>query len=217
MTQQQALDLRVAPRFGRADFLISDSNRDALDWVERWPEWPARALVLYGPRGSGKTHLAHLWCARNDAALIDGETLREPQEAPALIAVDNADLAAERPLLHLYNLCLERGGGVLLTMATPPSALPMALPDLASRLRALPAAGIAAPDDELLAAVLVKHFNDQGIGVAPDVVAYLVPRIERSLAAVAALAAALDRRALAAGRRVTVRLAREVLAEVSLA
>jgi len=212
---QQPLPFPVETRYGRADFLLSDSNCEALEWVERWPEWPARAFVLYGPPGSGKTHLAHLWRERAGAALIEGRALTKPEELPAIVAVDNADWAAERALLHLYNFCLEKGGSLLLTTSAAPAALPLALADLASRLRALPVAGIGPPDDELLAAVLLKHFADRGIGVAPGLVAYLVPRIERSLAAVAGIAAELDRRALAAGRPVTIRLARAVLAEAA--
>lgn len=213
--KQQPLPLPVETRYGRADFLISDSNRDALDWIERWPNWPVRAFVLHGPAGSGKTHLAHLWCARTGATLVRGEALAKPEELPATLAVDNADWADERSLLHLYNFCLEQGGSLLLTMSARPASLPLALADLASRLRALPAAGLAPPDDELLAAVLLKHFADRGIGVAPNVVEYLVPRIERSLAAAALVSAALDRRALAAGRPVTIRLARVVLAQAA--
>lgn len=212
--KQQALDLPVEPRYGRADFLVSDSNRAAFDWIERWPDWPAGALVVYGPPGSGKTHLAHLWRERAGAALVAGSALASPEEFPGAVALDDADGAAERPLLHLYNLCREQGRGLLLTMAAPPAALPTMLPDLGSRLRAAPAAGIAQPDDALLAAVLLKHFADRQLSVRPGVVAYLVPRIERSFAAAATLAAALDRRALAARRPVTVKLARAVLAEL---
>ena len=210
--RQQALDLPVEPRYGRADFLVSDSNRAAFDWIERWPDWPVRALVLYGPSRSGKTHLAHLWRARADATLIAGEALTKPEELSGAVAVDNAERTAERPLLHLYNLCREQARGLLLTMAAPPATHPIALADLGSRLRALPVVGIAPPDDGLLAAVLLKHFADRQIHVSPGVVAYLVPRIERSFAAAASVAGALDRRALAAGRPVTVKLARAVLA-----
>lgn len=212
--RQGAFDLPVETRFGRGDFLVSDSNRAALELIERWPDWPARALVLYGPHGSGKTHLAHLWCARSGAALIAGDAaaLNEPAALPLAVAVDNAERAAERTLLHLYNLCLERGGTLLLTLPAPPAALKIGLADLASRLRSLPVAGIAPPDDALLTAVLLKHFGDRGIGVAPQVVAYLVPRMERSFTAAAALAARLDRLSLESGRKVTVKLAREVLA-----
>jgi chromosomal replication initiation ATPase DnaA len=210
---QHTLDLGVEPHYGRADFLVSDSNRAAFEWVERWPDWPARALVLHGPAGGGKTHLARLWCERAGAAMVTGEKLVGDQHADLTgpVAVDDIERAAEEPLLHLYNSVLERGGSLLLTATAPPASLPSALADLASRLRSLPVAGIAPPDDALLAAVLVKHFADRQIRVAPGVVAYLVPRIERSFAMAAALAAALDQRSLAAGRPVTISLARAVL------
>lgn len=213
--RQQALALPVEPRFGRADFLVSDSNRAALMLIERWPQWPGRALAVHGPPGSGKTHLAHLWCARSGAALIAGAAaaLPDPASLPPVVAVDDAERAPERALLHLHNLCLERGGSLLLTLPAPPAVLPIALADLASRLRALPVAVIAPPDDALLHAVLVKHFADRQLRVAPAVFAYLAARMERSFAAAAALAARLDRRALETGRPVTVSLARAVLAE----
>jgi chromosomal replication initiation ATPase DnaA len=215
--RQRALDLPLEPpRYGRADFLVSDSNRLAFELIERWPDWTARALVLYGPAGSGKTHLAHLWCEQSGASLIAGgaAALGEPAALPFAVAVDDSDRAPERSLLHLYNLTLERGGSLLLTMPKPPTALPIGLADLASRLRALPVVGIAPPDDALLAALLVKHFADRQLRVAPGVFAYLVPRIERSFAAVASIAARLDQLALETRKPVTVQLARAVLAEI---
>jgi chromosomal replication initiation ATPase DnaA len=213
--RQGVLDLPVKPRFGRADFLVSDSNRAAFELIEAWPAWPARALVLAGPPGSGKTHLAHLWCARSRAALFRGDApaLAQPAELPAAVAVDDAERSPERTLLHLYNLGLERGGSLLLTLPAPPTALTIGLPDLASRLRSLPVAQIAPPDDALLAAVLVKHFADRQLRVAPEVFAFLVERMERSFAAAAAIAAALDKLALERRRKVTIKLARELLAE----
>jgi len=214
-TGQWALPLPVATRFGRADFLVSDSNRAAFDLIERWPDWPGRALVLHGPPGSGKSHLAHLWCERSGATLIAGDAsaLNDPANLPAAVAIDDAERAGERSLLHLYNLSREREGSLLLTMSAPPAALPIGLADLASRLRALPVAGIAPPDDALLAAVLLKHFADRQLRVAPEVVAYLVRRLERSFAAAASFAARLDRYSLETARPVTISLARTVLAE----
>lgn len=212
---QQAFDLPLPTGFGRADFLVSDGNRAAFDWIERWPGWPVPAAVLHGPPGSGKTHLAHLWCEKAAASLIAGAAVAvtDPWTLAGPVAIDDADGAAEEPLLHLYNSVIERGGSLLLTMRSPPAMAAITLADLRSRLRALPGAGIAAPDDTLLAAVLVKHFADRQIRVAPGVIAYLVSRMERSFAAAAALAARLDERALSAGKPVTVKLARAVLAE----
>jgi chromosomal replication initiation ATPase DnaA len=215
--RQGAFDLPVETRLTRDDFLVSDSNRAAFELIERWPEWPAPALVLHGPPGSGKTHLAHLWCERANATLLTPDAVAgtAPRDLAGAVAVDDADRAAEVPLLHLYNTCLERGAALLLSMPAPPASLPMTLADLASRLRSLPVVGIAPPDDALLGGVLVKHFADRQIRVAPGLIAYLLPRMERSFAAAATLAARLDQRALAAKGPVTIKLAREVVAELA--
>jgi chromosomal replication initiation ATPase DnaA len=127
------------------------------------------------------------------------------------VAVDDAERAPEVELLHLCNWCRERKTALLLLSRTAPGAWPFRLPDLASRIRSLPAIGISAPDDRLLGAVLIKHLADRGLRVAPGVIAYLLPRIERSFAAAAELVAALDRQALSAGTGVTIPLARRVL------
>jgi len=212
---QLAIDLPYRPALGRADFLVSDCNAAALGWIERWPDWPAPALVLYGPEGCGKSHLAYLWCERAGARLVSGRELTEWQSASVSpgIAIDDADRASEIALLHLFNSCAEAGAGLLVVARSAPAAWSIALPDLASRLRAAPAVGIAPPDDPLIAAVLVKHFADRQLRVAPAVIAYLVRRMERSFAAAAALAARLDRLALAEGRSIGLALARRALAE----
>jgi chromosomal replication initiation ATPase DnaA len=216
---QLAIDLPYRPALGRADFLVSGCNADAIGWIERWPDWPGRALVLHGPAQCGKTHLARLWCERSGATLVAGDALPSlvPQELAALraVAIDDAERAAERALLHLYNCCGEAGASLLIVAREAPARWPIALPDLASRLRAAPSVAIAPPDDALLAAVLVKHFADRQVRVAPGVIGFALRRMERSFAAAASLAAALDRAALGAGRPIGIAIARRVLADLA--
>jgi len=214
---QLAIDLPHRPALGRADFLASDCNEAALGWIERWPDWPAPALVLHGPAGSGKSHLAELWRERSGGVLVTGDALSraEPNELASrrAVALDDAEGAPERALLHLYNCCSEARASLLVMAREAPASWPIALPDLASRLRAAPAVAIAPPDDGLLAAVLVKLFADRQVRVAPGVIRFLLRRMERSFAAAGTLAERLDRLALGAGRPITIALARRALAE----
>jgi len=214
---QLPLDLAHRPALGRDDFLVAPANAEAVAWLDRWPDWPAPALVLTGPAGSGKTHLAQVFAARSGAVVLLPENLataRLPElvgAAPAAI-VEEAAHAPEAALFHLYNLLAERGGHLLLPAREPPARWGIALADLRSRLLAAPVAALQPPDDILLAAILVKLFADRQLAVGAEVLAYLVPRLERSFDAAARIVAALDRAALAAHRPVTVPLAREVLA-----
>ncbi len=216
--KQFVFDLPRREAFGREDFFVTDSNAAALGWIESWPKWPSPVLVLHGPRGAGKTHLAHLWRKRAEAIFVEGRSLGEVRLEEIIerryrrLAVDDADHAPERALLHLYNACLEAGGGVLLTAQQAPGSWQPVLADLGSRLRAAPAVGIDRPDDSLLGAVLAKHFADRQVRVAPEVIAYLVRHMERSLAAAGEIAAALDQAALSLSGAITIPLANRVLA-----
>lgn len=217
---QLPLDLGHRPALGRDDFLVAASNEAAVAWLDAWPDWPGAGLAISGPPGCGKTHLAHVWRSRSGATLLAPGRLAEG-EPPALIGPACAVVLdglrpplqpiEELTLLHLHNLLHERRGHLLICARMAPSRWPIAIPDLASRLAALPAVAMAPPDETLIQAVLVKQFADRQLGVSPEVVAYVCSRIERSFAAVAETVAALDRAALAARRKVTPALAREVL------
>lgn len=215
-SHQLSLGLALPISWAREDFLVVPGNEAALAWIDRWPDWPNNALLLYGAAGSGKTHLAHIWGAQVEGARLVGAEAVVASEIDGLarqpLAVDDADGAADPvALFHLVNLMRERGHGLLLTATLPPAHWPLALPDLMSRLKAMPAQGIAAPDDALLAAVLVKLFADRQLTVGEGVVKYLAARIERSCHAARHWVAALDAAALAENRAVTVALARQVL------
>ena len=213
---QLPLDLGFRAALGRADFLIAPCNAAAVAWIDRWPDWPAPALALWGPAGSGKTHLLEVWRARSKAVAIAPSALTsaavpELLGAARAAAIDDAQRADEEALLHLYNLLAERQGHLLLAEREPPARWAIGLADLRSRLAAAPAVAVEAPDDALLGAVLVKLFADRQLRISEEVIAYLLPRIERSFAAAQAIVAALDRAALAGQRAVTVPLARDIL------
>lgn len=221
---QLPLDLGSRPALGRDDFLIGPANRDAVGWIDSWPHWPAPALILSGSAASGKTHLAAVWREKAGAALIHPERLMEgnaedmSQEAQHIV-LDGLDLwlgdrAAETTLFHLYNIFKEQGRSLLLTMRMSPARADFALSDLASRLRAAPVAAIQPPDEDLLAAVLVKLFHDRQLAVGQDVLSYILPRMERSFAAVRDIAEKADQMALAEKRAISVPLLRRVLAEL---
>ena len=221
MTGQLPLDLGRRTALGREDFLVGAANRDAVAWIDLWPDWPAPGLVIYGPAGCGKSHLAELWRLRSDAVCltagqVDGATVEGFARQQRSVVVEDIDRPGAkgldlRALLHLHNLIAERGGHLLVTTRVAPVRLDIELADLRSRIMALPAVAVGPPDEELIGVVLVKQFADRQLRVAPEVVTYIVPRLERSFAAVGRVVQALDTAALANRRNITVALARDAL------
>lgn len=214
---QLALEFGHRTALDAEDFLVTPSNRDAVLWLDCWPDWPAPALVIHGPPGCGKTHLAHVWRARSDARFIppgeiDGAAPDDLLGASRYAVIDGGDgVADEQTLMHLYNMAAERGGALLLTGRLPPSQWNIALPDWRSRLNAAPAVAVGRPDDGLIGAVLIKIFHDRQLRVGDGVVEFLTRRMERSFDMAARIAEALDRTALEGGRGITVPLAKQVL------
>ncbi len=205
--------------------MVAPSNEVAVAWIDRWPDWPAPALALYGPPGCGKSHLCQVWRGLSGAVAAEATVLDE-QEPPEVLGAARACLldgigdrlsgrpGRERRLLHLYNLLAERGGHLLLTGRTAPARWELSLPDLQSRLGAAPAVELSRPDDALIEAVLVKLFADRQLQASPEVVHFLTARMERSFEAAREMVAALDESSLAGRRGITVPLAREVLARL---
>lgn len=221
-TEQIPFDLSGDPAMGRGDFLRAPSNALALSAIESPQGLPAGLLVVTGPEGSGKTHLARVWAANQDAAIpvvtdlpAALPDLLAPQ-APTCVVLDDADriagTAAEEAAFHLINHLRGRGQ-ILLTARQPVRDWRLRLPDLVSRLSAATHVALAEPDESLLAAVLVKLFNDRQLRVQPTLIDYLLGRMERSMGAAGALVARLDARALQTRRAINRALAQEVLAE----
>ena len=207
--EQLPLDLPVRSAMNAAGFVVSDSNRDAVPWVDRWPDWPNGVLAVYGPPGCGKTHLAHVWQARSAARFLEPDALEQLPLSENLI-LDGIRLPEEH-LFHLINHVRAQPAALLILDREPPARWAVRLPDLASRLASVPAVAVPPPDDTLLAAVLAKHFADRQVDVAPEVIAYLVKQIERSFTAAETMARRLDREAMARRAPITIKLARDLL------
>ncbi len=213
---QLILDLAQRPALGAEDFLVSKSNQAAAEVIDRWPDWPHASVMVVAPARAGKTHLANVWRLKSGAARLQANALREADAASvsgALLVEDlHAGIADERVLFHLLNLVREHKLSMLLTSRIAPGELSVRLPDLRSRLRALPLVAIAAPDEALLKGVLVKHFSDRQLAVEPHVVSHIALHMEQSMAAAANVVAEIDRMAMTAHRKVTRALAAEALA-----
>ena len=217
--RQLAFELPHAESFRREDFLVDPSNEAALALVDSWPNWPHRIAAIVGPSGSGKSHLAAIWAERSGARIADVAALVRAEVPRALVTGAlvieelTPDRADEQALFHLFNLAREEDAFVLVTAARRLDLEGYALPDLASRLRALPVVTLLPPSETLLAAVMVKLFADRQLLIDEETVTFLLGRIERSLSAVRDTVVRLDRAALSRGRRITRVLAAELLRE----
>jgi chromosomal replication initiation ATPase DnaA len=215
--RQLALALPHAESLSRDDFLEGPANASALALVDSWPDWPNRIMLLAGPEGSGKSHLAAVWAEEAGARSTTAHALTAPAVPGALttgaLVVEDLNPSGfdERALFHLMNLAREDQAFVLITARLPPAAFQVELRDLRSRLRAVPVVTLLPPDDQLFRALIVKFCADRQMSVDETVVSYLVTRIERSFAAARQAVELLDTEALRLGRPVTRALAAELL------
>ncbi|WP_439814199.1 HdaA/DnaA family protein [Zavarzinia sp. CC-PAN008] len=218
--RQLALAFPARAAFGADAFVPAPCNAEALAWLGRYPDWPQQVLVLAGGGGSGKTHLAHVFAERHAAQWLDAAALGPGPLATmtwsAPTVLDNADRVADPvDLLHLVNLVRQAGGSLLLTGRQAPALWYQRPPDLVSRLRAMPVAHLAMPDEDLIASVLLKHFADRQLVVPDAAIVHAARHLERSLDAARRLAARIDALALGEGGRVTQALVRRAVAELA--
>lgn len=218
-TRQLPLEFDHDPASSRDDLIVSDRLSAAVAIVDRWPDWPSPVVILAGPTGAGKSHLAAIWADRAGARAVDATrpdpaVLETAARAPVLVEdIDRAGFD-ETALFHLINAVREHGSALLITTRLWPAAWKVTLPDLASRLKAATVVEIAEPDEELLALVMVKLFADRQLVVDDRIISFLVARMERSLAAARRIVARLDQLALARGSKISRALAAEVMAEM---
>ncbi len=221
MAKQIPFDLPHAAALSREDFMVAESNRAAMALVDQWPAWPSYGAILCGPDGSGKSHLATIWKDAAGAKCITASELARDVVPAALetraVVIEDIEHAGldGAALFHLLNLARQQASSVLLTSRLLPVDLTITIPDLRSRLLALPVVSIAAPDDALLRAVLVKHFADRQIVVDESLITYLLARMPRSLGMARELVARIDVAALAEKAEITKVFAGRILAEMS--
>ena len=219
MNTQLSFDLPVRAALGRDNFFISPSNRIAVSMIDNWTVWSSRKLLLTGPEGAGKTHLTHVWARQSGATIIDATELQDdavPKLSSGPVAVENVHTIAgldaqQTALFYLHNLCLETGQSILFTGRGEPQHWLLTLPDLESRLRGAPLVQLNPPDDALLKAVLIKLFGDRQLSPSPELITYVVRRIDRSFDAAQKLVVALDTLSLAEKRPLSRRLAARLL------
>lgn len=220
MSEQLVFELPHRPALGADDFLVSECNATAVRLVDAWPDWSHNIHVIVGPAGCGKSHLANVWRLNSKAQTVaenapDVDALASLAAVPALV-LEDADRSGidENALFHLLNLGNENRLPLLMTARILPRDWPVSLPDLISRLRSFPVITIGPPDDNLLRAVLVKHFDDRQLTVAPQVINFLTPRMERSMAFAGQLVEAIDKASLEKGRKITRQFVSQVLDEL---
>lgn len=214
MARQLAFDLPVRPALAREDFFVSSANAEALAMIDRPDLWPNRKLLVIGPAGAGKSHLAQVFAHDRQALVTDAAGLRAVTSLPGAMVIEDADRVRpedEEAFFHLHNALASAGSHLLMTARAPARDWPLRLADLQSRVEGTAAVHLHLPDDRLLAAVMLKLFRDRQIAVPPAIIPYLVSRSERSLAAVRDLVAALDHQSLTLGKPIGRTLAAEVL------
>ena len=219
MAEQLTFELDVRPSLKRGDFFVSAANALAVARLDAVPTWPLGKLVLVGPEGAGKTHLAHVWAEANHGVTgtVGGLLASDIPEVDTPCAIETQDHLGgfdpreEEALFHLHNHMAANGLPLLLIAQKPPSQWNVDLPDLKSRMEATDLVRIEAPDDDLLAAVLVKLFADRQISATPAAIAWMVTHMDRSFADAQDAVARIDAAALAEGRAITRDLAQEVL------
>lgn len=207
---QLPLALSYRKAFGRSDFIVAPCNREAVSWIDKWPAWPFPAVLIYGERGAGKTHLAGIFSEyRLEAADLTDDFMPYFQKK---IVVENLNqLSSERALFHLFNFVRDLGGSLLMTAETVPT---FHLPDLQTRIQAVPKASISMPDEVFVKNVLRQAFADRQILVDDLVLNYAVSHMPRSFQTIQDVIQTADRLSLAEGRKITIPVIKETLSQI---
>lgn len=221
--EQLILGLPFRPALGREDFLVAGSNREAIDFIDSWPDWREPVAVIYGPKSCGKSHILNVWRSRTDGIALTADDLSaEKLEAtlnqlPGNFTIDNLDeiMSAGAPVqqavFHLINAIRNKGGSLLCTTCILPGEWDIALKDLESRLKGAHLLKIDVPDDDLLFAIFVKLFHERQMVVEPDIIQYILARCDRDFETIFSMVEKIDAASLQQKRRITLPFVKKVL------
>ena len=209
VNQQLILNLRSLPSMGRNDYFVSDVNKEAVTWLDAWPNWTTFGFIVCGPLGSGKSHLAQVLKTLSHGCIIEAKDVSDQNidqlSKKKCLIIENIELfTSETLLFHLYNMLLENKNNLMITSKLTMSQISFKLPDLKSRLLSMPQVNIGFPDDRLLKNLLTKQFLDKGILVEMDVIDYLIKRIDRSFEAILKLVSKIDFQSLEKAKKITI-------------
>jgi chromosomal replication initiation ATPase DnaA len=215
-SKQLLLNLRTYPSLGRKDYIVSGINKDAVVWLDIWPNWPSLGFIVCGPTGSGKSHLASALQTLTSGLIIEARNLKENKldklaKNKCLIIEDIYKYKSEKLLLHIYNMMFERKHNIMFTSNVSINSINFKLPDLKSRLLSMPQVNIGLPDDELLKNLFIKQFADFGVTVEPEVINYLLKRIDRSFESILYMVNRINALSLEKSKKITIPFIKNVL------
>jgi chromosomal replication initiation ATPase DnaA len=216
LSKQLLLNLRTIPLMGREDYIVSKTNKEAVTWLDTWPNWPSMGFIVCGPSGSGKSHMAAALKTLSNGLIIEAKDLSENKlnnlsKNKCLIIEDIDRFKSENLLLHIYNMLTERRHKLMITSNTSIANINFKLPDLKSRLNSMTQINIGLPDDELLTNLIIKQFTDRGVLVEFEAINYLIKRIDRSFESITKLVSTIDASSLEKSKKITIPFIKKVL------
>ena len=216
VNQQLILNLRSIPSMGRSDYFVSEVNKEAVTWLDAWPNWTTFGLIVCGPFGSGKSHLAQVLKSLSYGNIIEAKDISDKNidqlSKNKCLIIENIELfKSETLLFHLYNMLLENNNNLMVTSKLAMSQISFELPDLKSRLLSMPQVNIGFPDDRLLKNLLIKQFLDKGVIVEVDVIDYLLKRIDRSFESISKLVSKIDFESLKKAKKITIPFIKNII------
>jgi chromosomal replication initiation ATPase DnaA len=216
MSDQLILKFPSHQAYKKEDFYVSPSNKEAYDLIEQWPKWIKRTINIFGPTGSGKSHLVSILKSKTTTIQVESSMLEEEifakfKTKEALIIENLDEKVSERLLFSLWNAALQDNKYLLITSKKPINSFNFNLKDLTSRVKSSLVVGINLPSDDLISVIIAKNFSDKQIKVEKKHIDYIIKRIDRSYEKISQFILTLDKYSLKKGSPFALKMIKEVL------